>query len=313
MKSKRTLVIGALAVATTFSVGIASASFFGFQLPEFFAQQAPRAGTTGQMYSTGPKISGNVHNVNVEQAVNWLKEKGISFVMDVTKLGKDRRVSFNLKDVDEAEAVRAVARGLGLSVSKEGKTYILVEGGPMFAPGAPVPDGKGWATAPSIYFNPSDPEFEKSLKDLQDRIKVEVEKFSKVNTFKFSDKEQKELQEIMKKLELKMKDGGAMFEFDTSKFMKELEKEGAFSFRFQPRKIEEVLTQAQKERLEAGNELTERDFTAEDLKKMGLHPDSKVSIKKSGTGGYSITITRGEKKAVAPSFTENQEPTSIIF
>ncbi len=321
MKSKRTLVIGALAVAATFSVGIASASFFGFQLPEFFAQQAPKAGSTTGSLTSGQRISGSVNNVSVQQAIDWLKDKGISFVIDMTKVGKDRRVTFNLKDVDESEAVRAVARGLGLGVTREGKTYVLVEGGSMtpFAPsaGLAVPGSKGMATPPSLYFkslDPSDPEFEKNMKDLQDRIKVEVEKLGdgKMNTFMFSEKEQKELREVMKKLELKMKEGGAMFELDTSKLMKELEKEGAFSFRFQPRKIEDVLTAAQKERLEAGKELTEKDFTAEELKKMGLHPDSKISIKKAGTGGYSITITRGEKPAKT-SITDQPEQTTIIF
>jgi len=299
MKTKRTILAISLATVATLSIGVASASFLGVPLPETLF---------GEAKTNDQSVTGNLNQVTAKEAIDWLKSKGLNFVIDTTDIPADRKVTINLSNVSGEDAVKAVAKALGLNYEMEGKTYVL----------RPESNFRVWRGEMS----------EADKERLQSELKGRVRVFTDGNSEQW-EKEMEEFgkrmeqwgEEFGKKFESMGKDGfkfelrgdGKEFSMDLSeieKHLKDLKIPAMPNMPKLPRvmiqlpeikKLLENLTPEQRAQMERDGEITLRDLTPGQREALGMKGDMgdvEITISKDGT---RIRVeTKGENSVRPP-------------
>jgi len=301
MRTKRTILAISIATAATLSIGIASASFLGMPLPEAIF---------GESKTNEQSVTGELNQVSAKEAIEWLRGKGLNFVIDTTDIPADRKVTINLNGATGEEAIKAVAKALGLGYEMEGKTYVLTPQSHRdfhFFGGDLSPEDRA-----------------KMEKELQGRVKIFMDgdhkKFEK-EMEEFGKHMEKWGEEFGRKFENMGKDGfkfelhgdGKEFEMDMRELEKSLKDLKLPSMPDLPnlpkisiqlpeiQKLIESLTPEQKAQMERDGEITLRSLTPDQRKMLGITGDDEnVNITISKDGKRIRIETKGEHSVRPP-------------
>ncbi len=300
MRTKRTILAITIASAATLTIGIASASFLGMPLPESIF---------GENKTNDQSVTGSLNQVSAQQAIEWLRSKGLNFVIDSTDIPADRKVTINLNNASGEDAVKAVAKALGLGYEMEGKTYVL------------TPNRHGI----HVWGHDLSPEDQAKMeKEMQGRVKVFMDgdgkEFEK-HMEEFGKHMEKWGEEFGRKFENMGKDGfkfelhgdGKEFRMDLDeleKSLKDLKMPSMADLPKLPRvhvqlpeiqKLLESLTPEQKAQMERDGEITLRDLTPAQREALGMKGDmDDVNITISKDGKRIRIETKGEHKVRPP-------------
>lgn len=210
MTISRTAAFGGAVAFATMVTGIAYSNF-DISTATALAQQATAAAQG--------KVTKTFENAPAQQVLDWLKGTGINFVIETSNIPKDKRLTVNLRNASQDDALKAIARALGLGLSKSGDVYTL--GGQGFAgfwsDETPMP--QVWSVpqpgeAPKAFAFPKEfmKDFkwdEKAMEQAQEEIaKAMKEHGAAMRSFKL---DEKEMARVHEEMERSMKEHGDLF------------------------------------------------------------------------------------------------------
>ncbi|MCC6402815.1 MAG: STN domain-containing protein [Fimbriimonadaceae bacterium] len=210
-------------------------------------------------------VSGN--EVTAREVFDQLRKAGANFVVDAEAVPAEKKLSLNLVAQDPESAVKAVAKALGMTATKEGEILILAPAHTLAWTAAP------WGAHP-------DAESEKLLEQWKEKLAVPGESFR----FDFKDKDAlKALPKILEKLQ------GGEETAVPGKVLEDLERQSAAPLDLA--KLVKSLTPAQLEIHKAKGYLALEDLTPEQRKMLGRVAEGKGQIELSyNDGRTTITI-----------------------